>query len=76
MTVHQDVRLFAVILGPGESVPVELDPSRRAWVHVASGSVALGKTELGEGDGAAVEREGPLSLVGRAAAEVLIFDLA
>jgi len=76
VTVHQDVRLFAVTLGQGESVPLELDQGRRAWVHVATGSVALGKTEMGEGDGAALEREGPLSLVGRSAAEVLIFDLA
>ena len=74
--VHQDVELWMSLLGSGDRRALELRPGRRAWVHVARGSVELNGTVLGEGDGAAVSGEEQLSLVGKHDAEVLVFDLA
>src|SRR4030095_1756940 len=74
--VHQDVALWMTLLGPGDSRELRLRPGRRAWVHVARGSVELNGTVLAEGDGAAVADEKKLSFLGRADAEVLVFDLA
>jgi len=79
LTIGQDVRILATLLGAGQAVEHPLAPGRRAWVQVARGSVALDGEPLREGDGAAVEGEAALHLEGRGAdaeAEVLVFDLA
>ena len=74
--VHQDVELRMTLLGPGDRRELVLRPGRRAWVHVAHGSVELNGTVLAEGDGAAVSGEEKLSMLGKSDAEILLFDLA
>jgi redox-sensitive bicupin YhaK (pirin superfamily) len=74
--VHQDARLFAGIFGAGDAVSLDLAPGRHTWVHLATGEATLGSTTLRAGDGAAIEGEARLELVGRAPSEVLVFDLA
>ncbi len=76
VTIHQDVRLYAGRLTPGQGARVSLAPGRHAWVQVARGSVVLNDRSLGEGDGAAVTDETSLQLVASESAEVLVFDLA
>jgi quercetin 2,3-dioxygenase len=76
VTVHQDVRLFATLLGDGERVEHSIGRGRHAWVHVARGSVDLGDRTLHAGDGAAISEEQSVSLTGRSQGEVLLFDLA
>jgi redox-sensitive bicupin YhaK (pirin superfamily) len=80
VTIHQDVRLYAGLLGAGEQAALELAPGRHAWVQVARGAVTLGGRTLGEGDGAALTDERALALAGAGSAggepaEVLVFDL-
>ena len=76
VTIHQDVDLYAAVLGEGESVTHDLKPGRKAWVQVARGSARLNGEELREGDGVAAEAAGALELAGTAKeAEVLLFDL-
>lgn len=74
--VHQDFELWMTLLGPGDRRELQLRSGRRAWVHVARGSVELNGTGLQEGDGTAVSDEEKLGLVGKHDAEVLVFDLA
>ena len=76
LQVHQDVELRVALLAKDDKRELTLRPGRRAWVHVARGSVKLNGASLTEGDGAAVTAETALSLVGVAPAEVLVFDLA
>jgi hypothetical protein len=76
VTVHQDARLLAGLLGPGEEVRHRLAPGRHAWVQVARGEVELGGHRLSAGDGAALSGEPEVALRGVAEAEVLVFDLA
>jgi quercetin 2,3-dioxygenase len=71
--VHQDVRIYAGILGAGSEAVVPIAPSRKGWVQVAAGDVVLNGISLREGDGAAIEKETRLELGG--AGEVLVFDL-
>jgi redox-sensitive bicupin YhaK (pirin superfamily) len=75
VTVHQDMQLFAGKLDKGETAVVELSPGRKAWVQVASGAVSVNDSRLGEGDGAAIEREKELRIVAAGSSEVLVFDL-
>ena len=74
--VHQDVGLYATLLGPGERVSHELADGRHAWVHVARGKVRLGGERLSAGDAASLSSPEPLEIVGEEDAEVLVFDLA
>jgi redox-sensitive bicupin YhaK (pirin superfamily) len=76
VTIRQDARLYATLLGPGETVTHELAADRHAWVQVARGLVELNGQTLKQGDGAAVSNESRLTLVGTELAEVLLFDLA
>ncbi len=76
VTVHQDVDLYASLLGPGETVAFDLRAGRNAWLQIARGQVRLNGELLKEGDGAAVSAESEISIVGETEAEVLLFDLA
>lgn len=75
LQVQQDVDVWMTLIGKDERRELPLRPGRHAWVHVARGSVSVNGNELREGDGAAVSGEDRLQLVGRNAAEVLVFDL-
>ena len=74
--IHQDARLYATLLAPGEEVSHPLAPGRHAWVHVARGKASLNGRPLEAGDGAAISAEERLTLRGDGQAEVLLFDLA
>lgn len=76
VTVHADARLYATLLGSGESVRHELAPGRHGWVHVARGKVELNGHVLSTGDGAALTEESLVALKGVEPSEVLVFDLA
>lgn len=73
--IHQDARVYATLLEPGQEVSHQLGSQRHAWVQVARGAITLNDQVLNQSDGAAVNLEQSLKLVGREAAEVLLFDL-
>jgi len=75
LRIHRDVRIYATVLAGGESVTVDLDPARHAWVQVARGTVTVNGEELSTGDGAAVSEETILRFTGVHEAEFLVFDL-
>jgi redox-sensitive bicupin YhaK (pirin superfamily) len=75
VTVHQDVALYAALLEDGERVAHEVGPGRHAWIQVARGPVDVGGVRLESGDAASTSDAGAVELVGRGAAEVLVFDL-
>ena len=75
-----DVERLAGRLPVGASATHTVAAGRKAWVQVARGAVKVGAHTLGQGDGAAVDDEGPITIVAREAdasgvAEVLVFDL-
>ena len=76
LRVHQDVDLYATLLGDGDVVSHELERGRRAWLQVARGSLELNGVALQAGDGAAVSGETKLQLARARDAEALLFDLA
>ena len=76
VTIHQDAKLYASLLKPGEEVKHKLGKGRHAWLQVAKGTVELNGQSLKQGDGAAVSEEEWVVVKGTAEAEVLLFDLA
>jgi hypothetical protein len=78
LTVHQDARVYAALLGKGQGAEHRLAPGRAAWVQVARGEAAVGGEVLRAGDGAGLTGEDRLSIAGAGdgPAELLLFDLA
>jgi quercetin 2,3-dioxygenase len=75
VTIHQDARLYATVLAPGQSVVHRLAPGRHAWVQVTRGTLTVAGEPLAQGDGAAISDEATVSIVGETDAEALVFDL-
>ena len=75
ITIHQDVDVYATVLGPGKAVRLALRPERHAWVQVARGSVTLNGTPLQQSDGAALSQESAVELTAKVSTEALLFDL-
>lgn len=76
LLIHQDARVYASILDDGQTVEHPLASGRTAWLQVARGAVEVNGTRLSAGDGAGVEDESELRIVGRERdSELLIFDL-
>lgn len=71
---HQDTRLVATILAPGQTVSYSL-PDRAAYVQVVQGDVRLQNLTATQGDGARVTDEACLHLVAQTHTEILLFDL-
>ena len=76
--IHQDARMYATVLAPGESVTSPLAPDRHAWVQCVSGDAEVNGLAITAGDGVAVSDESAVVLrgAGAAGAELLLFDLA
>ena len=75
VTIHQDVDLYASLLGDGETVAHELAEGRKAWVQLARGRVVLNGEPLQPGDGVAVHGPASIELTGSSDSEVLLFDM-
>ena len=75
VTIHQDARLYASLLDGSQSVRQPIAPGRRAYVHVARGSVKVNGVALSAGDAARIEDEAHVTLAEGDGAEVLLFDL-
>lgn len=76
LAIHQDVRLHATLLDPGQRVNHAIESDRHAWVQVARGALSLNGRPMKAGDGAAVSGERSLELAASSDSEVLLFDLA
>jgi len=74
--LHQDARMYVVLVDGDEAIEQKLDPARRAYVHVARGEVEVNGEKLSAGDAAMLTRESSLALRHGKGAEVLTFDLA
>ena len=77
--INQDARMYAAVLGAGETVDYSIRPGRYAWVQCATGAIDVNGFALEEGDGLAVSDETALRLRGSSNggdAELLLFDLA
>lgn len=74
--MHADAALYAGLFDAGESAELAIDASRKAYVHLVRGSLAVNGQALHAGDALRVQGEGRLVLTDGEGAEVLVFDLA
>lgn len=76
VTIHQDARVYASLLEPGEQIVHRLESNRHAWVQVARGAVEINGEALRQSDGASISGEESLVITGNEPSEILLFDLA
>jgi len=74
--LHQDARLYAALIDGKERVAHALAPGRRAYVHVARGSINVNGQPLAAGDALKAEGLNEIVVEHGDKAEVLLFDLA
>jgi quercetin 2,3-dioxygenase len=87
--IQQDARMYATLLGGGQSVEHRFLPGRQGWLHVVRGSAIVNGQALAAGDGVAIDGRGPaggaagsqaggeqLILSSADQGELLLFDFA
>jgi redox-sensitive bicupin YhaK (pirin superfamily) len=74
--IGADATIRAGLFDGAESATLAIDPARKAYVHVARGSVEVNGAKLTAGDAAKLEAERLVTVSHGIAAEVLVFDLA
>jgi redox-sensitive bicupin YhaK (pirin superfamily) len=74
--IHQDAALYASLVDGAEKITHTLPPGRRAYVHVARGSISVNGQMLAAGDAVKLSGEPLITLDSGHEAEVLLFDLA
>jgi hypothetical protein len=76
--INQDARMYAAVLGGGETITYPIPAGRHAWVQGAAGELEVNGVAIKEGDGLAVSDESSLTLrgTGTRGGELLLFDLA
>jgi redox-sensitive bicupin YhaK (pirin superfamily) len=72
--IHQDARVYAGLFDGAERAQHELAPGRKAYVHVARGSITVNGQRLEAGDALGTD-DGTLAFADGDNAEVLLFDL-
>ena len=75
VTIHQDAAVYAALLDGAERATHALAAGRKAYVHIARGSVAVNGQALSAGDAVKISGEPEITLGSGKAAEVLLFDL-
>ena len=75
VTIHQDVDLYATLLGTGDSVTHKLAQDRKGWVQVAQGSAQINEVRLYPGDGVAVEGPKEITLTGASVQGMILLPL-
>ena len=73
--IHQDVRVYAGLFDAAESASLDLAAGRRAYLHVARGSVHANGVELNAGDALKLTGEPRVDIEHGGNAEILVFDL-
>jgi quercetin 2,3-dioxygenase len=73
--IQQDARVYTGLFNAAERTEFDVGKGRRAYAHVASGSIAVNETRLNAGDGVKITKAGRFALQSGRDAEVLMFDL-
>lgn len=75
VTIHQDASVHAGLFDGAESATLALAPGRKAYIHVARGSVSANGTALAAGDALKLSDVDAVKIERGRDAEVLVFDL-
>ena len=76
VSVHADATLYAGLFDGAEAATLDIDPARKAYVHLVRGALTVNGERLQGGDAALLAGASRIELGQGEDAEVLVFDLA
>ncbi|QWE17200.1 pirin family protein [Polynucleobacter sp. AP-Nino-20-G2] len=74
--IHADAKMYAGLFNGDETVKLDLNPKRKAYVHLIKGKLNINGVALQGGDALLIEDENFLLISEGSDAEVLVFDLS
>ena len=74
--IFADAKIYAGLFDGQQLAQLQLDPKRKAYVHLIQGSLDINGQTLGSGDALLIEAESQLVISNGKSAEVLVFDLS
>ena len=74
--IHADASVYAGIFNGPQTATVQLNPKRKAYVHLIRGSLDVNGQVLDSGDALLIQEEDRLAISNGKNAEVLVFDLS
>jgi redox-sensitive bicupin YhaK (pirin superfamily) len=74
--IFADAKLYAGLFDGLQSAQLQLDPKRKAYVHLVQGFLDVNGQTLESGDALLIEAENQLVISNGKSAEVLVFDLS
>ena len=74
--IHADAKVYAGLFTGSQAATVQLNPKRKAYVHLISGALEINGQPLNAGDALLIENEGELEIKNGKGAEVLVFHLS
>ena len=74
--ISADARVYAGLFDHSQTAQVQIDPKRKAYVHLIRGSLDVNGQSLNSGDALLIEGESQLNFSRGTDAEVLFFDLS
>jgi redox-sensitive bicupin YhaK (pirin superfamily) len=76
VSITADAKMYAGLFDGNQSAKLELNPQRKAYVHLIRGSLQINGHSLDGGDALLIQDESELILSNGKSAEVLVFDLS
>lgn len=76
VVIYADAKIYAGIFQGGSLFDFDLNPVRKAYVHLVKGKLEINGQSLTGGDALLLDGENKISFVNGEDAEVLVFDLA
>src|SRR5688572_5973834 len=74
--INADAKVYAGLFDGAENAELALNPNRKAYVHLALGTLKVNGQQLEAGDALLLQAESRIKLTDGNNAEVLVFDLA
>ena len=74
--VNADVKLYAGLFDGNQKATLDINPQRKAYVHLIKGSLEVNGENLNAGDALMIAEEDEISISHGKDAEVLVFDLS
>jgi quercetin 2,3-dioxygenase len=76
VTINADAKIYAALLGSGDTARLPLERARKAYVQLIRGTIDVNGESIAAGDAVMLQAESHLTLSDANDAEVLVFDLA
>jgi redox-sensitive bicupin YhaK (pirin superfamily) len=74
--IHADANVYAGLFNGPQSATLQLNPKRKAYVHLIRGALNVNDQLLNAGDALMIENESQLKIKNGKGAEILVFDLS